>query len=217
MYDIALYGHLVLDTIKENTKKTHDVGGIVNVWRALKNMDPTLDIYVCPSNIGTSIITIDKKNSQRTSESKLNGVDVKIKPEPAVISHIAYINEIDDLSFLKDVSGLVFADICSGREINKDAYKYLNYIFVSEEDKHLLRDVEEFKGTVITHSPMKSYNNKGKTFILPDEKYIKDANVLGAGDYYAACFMYGKLNTRLDHECMVLSHNLTTHYLKSKV
>ena len=39
MYDIALYGHLVLDTIKENTKKTHDVGGIVNVWRALKNMD----------------------------------------------------------------------------------------------------------------------------------------------------------------------------------
>jgi len=217
MYDIALYGHLVLDTVKENSKSAHDVGGIVNVWRALKNMDPTLDIYVCPSSIGTSTITIDKENSQRTSESKLNGVDVKIKPAPAVISHIAYINEIDDLSFVKDVSGLVFADICSGREINKDVYKYLNYIFVSEEDKHLLRDVEEFKGTVITHSPMKSYNNKGKTFTLPEEKYIKGANVLGAGDYYAACFMYGKLNTRLDHECMVLSHNLTTHYLKSKV
>ena len=41
------------------------------------------------------------------------------KPAPAVISHIAYINEIDDLSFLKDITGLVFADICSGREINK--------------------------------------------------------------------------------------------------
>jgi sugar/nucleoside kinase (ribokinase family) len=212
-----LYGHLVFDTVKENPKTNHDIGGIVNVWRSLKDIDPTLDIYVCPSNIGTSIITIDKENSQRTSESKLNGVDVKIQPEPAVISHIAYINEIDDLSFLKDITGLVFADICSGREINKDAYKYLNYIFVSEEDMHLLRDVEEFKGTVITHSPMKSYNNKGKTFTLPEDKYIKGVNVLGAGDYYAACFMYGKLNTRLDFECMKLSHNLTTNHLKSKV
>ena len=147
MYDIALYGHLVFDTIKENPKTKHDIGGIVNVWRALKNMDPTLDIYVCPSNIGTSTITIDKDNSQRTSESKLNAIGVDVKIQPALISHIAYINEIDDLSFLKDMTGLIFADICSGREINKQAYKYLNYIFVSEEDKHLLRDVEEFKGT----------------------------------------------------------------------
>ena len=102
MYDIALYGHLVFDTIKENPKTKHDIGGIVNVWRALKNMDPTLDIYVCPSNIGTSTITIDKDNSQRTSESKLNAIGVDIKIQPALISHIAYINEIDDLSFLKD-------------------------------------------------------------------------------------------------------------------
>jgi len=217
MYDIALYGHLVFDTIKENSKSAHDVGGIVNVWRALKNMDSMLDIYVCPSSIGTSTITIDKENSQRTSESKLNGIDVKIKPEPAVISHIAYVNEIDDLSFLKDVTGLVFADICSGREINKDVYKYLNYIFVSEEDKHLLRDVEEFEGIVITHSPMKSYNNRGKTFTLSEDKYIKGANVLGAGDFYAACFMYGKLKMRLDFECMELSHNLTTNHLKEKL
>jgi sugar/nucleoside kinase (ribokinase family) len=88
---------------------------------------------------------------------------------------------------------------------------------VSEEDKHLLRDVGEFKGTVITHSPMTSYNSKGETFSIGEEQYIKGANVLGAGDFYAACFMYGKLNTRLDHECMILSHNLTTQYLKSKV
>ena len=217
MYDIALYGHLVFDTIKETPKTKHDIGGIVNVWRALKNMDPTLDIYVCPSNIGTSTITIDKENSQRTSESKLNAIGVDVRIQPALISHIAYINEIDDLSFMKDMTGLIFADVCSGREINKEAYKYLNYIFVSEEDKHLLRDIEEFKGTVITHSPMTSYNSKGETFTLDKEQYIKGANVLGAGDFYAACFMYGKLNTRLDHECMVLSHNLTTHHLKSKV
>ena len=134
-----------------------------------------------------------------------------------MISHIAYINEIDDLTFLKDITGLVFADICSGREINKEAYKYLNYIFVSEEDKHLLRDIEEFKGTVITHSPMTSYNSKGETFTLEEEQYIKGANVLGAGDFYAACFMYGKLNTRLDFECMKMSHRLTTNHLKSKV
>ena len=53
MYDIALYGHLVFDTVKENPKTNHDIGGIVNVWRSLKDIDPTLDIYVCPSNIGT--------------------------------------------------------------------------------------------------------------------------------------------------------------------
>jgi len=217
MYDIALYGHLVFDTVKENPKTNHNIGGIVNVWRSLKDIDPTLDIYVCPSNIGTSTITIDKDNSQRTSESKLNAIGVDVKVQPALISHIAYINEIDDLSFLKGITGLVFADICSGREINKEAYKYLNYIFVSEEDKHLLRDIEEFKGTVITHSPMTSYNSKGETFTLEEEQYIKGANVLGAGDFYAACFMYGKLNTRLDFECMKMSHRLTTNHLKSKV
>ena len=217
MYDIALYGHLVFDTIKDNTKTVNEIGGVVNVWRALKNIDSTLSVYVCPTNIGTSTITIDKENSQRTSESNLNSITVDVKTEPALISHIAYVNYITDMSFLKNISGLVFGDICSGREIDKETYKYLDYIFVSEEDMHLLRDVEEFTGVVVTHSPMKSYNNRGNTFTLSDDKYIKGANVLGAGDYYAACFMYGKLNTRLDHECMVLSHNLTTHHLKSKV
>ena len=217
MYDIALYGHLVFDTVKDNLKITHETGGIANVWRALKNMDSTLNVYVCPTNIGTSTITIDKENSQRTSESNLNSLTVDIKPAPALINHIAYINYISDLSFLKNMTGLIFADICSGREIDKEAYKYLDYIFFSEEDKHLLRDVEEFTGVVVAHSPKKSYNNRGNTFSPSVDSFIRNANVLGAGDFYAACYMYGKLNTRLDHECMVLSHNLTTHHLKSKV
>ena len=218
MYDISLYGHLVFDTINDCPKTEHEIGGIVNVWRALNVFDPTLKIYVCPTNIGTSTITIDKKNSQRTSKSQLNLISVNVVCEPTVISHIAYVNYIDDLSFLEEMKAdLIFADICSGKEINKEAYKYLDYIFVSEEDAHLLKDIEEFDGVVITHSPMKSYTNKDEIFVLDEDRYIKGVNVLGAGDYYAAHFIYQKLHHKSDYQCMIDSHISTTNYLKNKL
>ena len=120
MHDIALYGHLVFDTINDYPKTENEIGGIVNVWKALTTFDSTLKLYVCPTNIGTSTITIDKENSQRTSESQLNSIVVNVKCEPSIISHIAYINYIDDLSFLENIkSNLIFADVCSGKEIDK--------------------------------------------------------------------------------------------------
>jgi len=218
MHDIALYGHLVFDTINDYSKTENEIGGIVNVWKALTSFNTTLKLYVCPTNIGTSTITIDKENSQRTSESQLNSIAVNVKCEPSIISHIAYINYIDDLSFLENIkSNLIFADVCSGKEIDKEAYKYLDYIFVSEEDIGILKDIEEFDGIVITHSPMKSYDNKGKFFVLDEDRYIKGVNVLGAGDYYAARFMHEKLHHKSDYQSMVASHISTTNYLKSKL
>ena len=218
MYDISLYGHLVFDTINDYPKTEHEIGGIVNVWRALNVFDPTLKIYVCPTNIGPSTITLDKRNSQRTSKSQLNLISVNVVCEPTVISHIAYVNYIDDLSFLEEMKAdLIFADLCSGKEIDKEAYQYLDYIFVSEEDAHLLKDIEEFDGVVITHSPMKSYTNKDEIFVLDEDRYIKGVNVLGAGDYYAAHFIYQKLHHKSDYQCMIDSHISTTNYLKNKL
>jgi len=218
MHDIALYGHLVFDTINDYSKTENKIGGIVNVWKALTTFDSTLKLYVCPTNIGTSTITIDKENSQRTSESQLNSIVVNVKCEPSIISHIAYINYIDDLSFLENIkSNLIFADVCSGKEMTKESYKYLDYIFVSEEDIGILKDIEEFDGIVIIHSPMKSYDNKGKFFVLDEDRYIKGVNVLGAGDYYAAHFLYQKLNHKSDYQSMVASHLSTTNYLKNKL
>ena len=103
MYDISLYGHLVFDNIEDGDKDTYSIGGIVNVWKALKEIDRNLCVYVCPTNIGTSHITIDKKNSLRQSLSVLNQNDVCIKIKPSAISHIAYLNEIPYPSFIRDL------------------------------------------------------------------------------------------------------------------
>jgi len=213
-YDIALYGHLVFDTIVDGCKINSELGGIGNVWKSLKSFDADLSVYACPTVIGESTITIDRKNSKRTSESYLNMNTVEFTVERAKINHIAYINELMNTSFMPQLTGTIFADICTGKPLDVRTQAYVDYLFVSEEDLHLV-NTKSFKGKLVVHSPRRSCVGE-HSYETPPENYVENANVLGAGDHFAACFMYAKLNDRTDEDSLVLSHTLTTKWLKEK-
>lgn len=212
MYDIALYGHLVLDTINKNNIKTFEFGGIANVLRSLKFIDSTLSVHFSPVYIGTSNIFINTENSERHSKSELNQDYYFPKIKPAKINHICYINELDDTNFIKNLNGLVCADICSGKKLKKDILSHIDYLFISEEDLGLV-DIKDIKNTLVIHSPTKSYIlNKYEI----KGSFISGLNVLGAGDYFAAYFIYSLLGGKTLDVCLKEAHQETTHYLKGK-
>ena len=154
MYDIALYGHLVFDTIIDGVNPfSYNIGGIANVWRALKEINDKLSIYICPINIGISSIVLNKKESERRSNSYLNQIDVLYKIQDAAISHISYLNEIDYPSFIQNLRGCVSADICTGRTIDISLFPQVNILFVSDEDLHLIKNINSYQGILIRHSP----------------------------------------------------------------
>ena len=48
MKDISLYGHLTIDTIVDGVKERKTLGSMANVWKALLELDATLDIGLSP-------------------------------------------------------------------------------------------------------------------------------------------------------------------------
>lgn len=216
MYDVALYGHLVFDTITINNE-SREVGGIVNVWKSLGQINPKLKIYNCPTSIGTSSILINKLLSNRESISRLNEINVSIIIKEAKISHIAYINEIIDPSFINNLTGHVAADICSGEIIDLSKFPKINTLFVSEEDLGLIYNLDTFKGDLIIHGPKSSYYKNGSNYsVYHHTEYLKNINVLGAGDYYAAQYIDGILKGKTPSQNIIESHIKTTKYLKDR-
>ena len=51
MKDISLYGHLTIDTIVDGVKERKTLGSMANVWKALLELDATLDIGLSPIGI----------------------------------------------------------------------------------------------------------------------------------------------------------------------
>ena len=219
MYDIALYGHLTFDTIIDGVNPfSYNIGGIANVWRALKEINDELSIYICPINIGISSIVLNKKESERRSNSYLNQIDVLYKIQDAAISHISYLNEIDYPSFIQNLKGCVSADICLGRKIDISLFPEIKYLFVSEEDLELIKNLESFKGNLVIHGPEASSirYTAGNYYRYHHYEYLTNVNVLGAGDYFAASYINNLLNQMENGTNMQFSHIATTNYLKAR-
>lgn len=218
MHDVALYGNLVFDTIIDGSKISNDVGGIVNVWKSLKALDQSVNVYVCPTEIGASVIRIDREKSERTSNSDLLQNQVIPFCEAARYNLVSYANELMSTAFMHHLEGLVCADICTGRSLDESLYQYIDYLFVSHEDLPLI-DIHQVKGTLVVHSPRMSEltNKEGNySYVAHPDDYIKNANVLGAGDNYAACFIYSKLQGKSDNDSMTYAHTMTTKWLRDK-
>lgn len=219
MYDISLYGHLVFDTVYDNGEKTNSMGGIANVWKALGQINPKLTTYVCPTNIGTSSIIIDRDKTDRQSISFLNDTDVRVKIKKSKISHIAYLNEIRYPAFIEDIEGYVTADICNGRSIDISLYPMIKILFVSDEDLYLIKNLNKYTGILVRHSPKYS---KLSTLDSIDfcsythNEYLENINVLGAGDYFAAKFLSNTLIGMINNKNLIDSHIKTTEYLKDR-
>tara|TARA_R100001163_G_scaffold41186_1_gene31170 strand:+ start:10102 stop:10794 length:693 start_codon:yes stop_codon:yes gene_type:complete len=222
MNSISLYGHLTTDTIFNGDVTYNSVGGIGNVWLMLSKICKNYQVNVEPTNIGEALILVNKDKAERSSIANLN----KIQRTPIIKdsnwSHILYVNELQDISFIKDVrnrSKVVSIDICKGKPFKQfDMLKYIDYFFISDED--LFMDIKKltskFKGWVILH------HKGGSKCFTRDQSFeistpvIDNINVLGAGDMFAAAVMKCILNTTVDK--LKLQNNIKeAHLLTSKI
>jgi hypothetical protein len=195
MFDITLYGHLFNDTIYDGQSETMALGGIANCWKALSDIDSNLSVGLSPTALSEANIYIERKHSKRSSIATFNTEVFTPKVKESKISHILYINELPNLDFMADLTGIISADTCKGDAIkNPNVLEYLDYLFVADEDGQDIDFLRKnVKGYVILHSPEGSSILRKATeykFVVPDKWKVENVNVLGAGDFFAASFLF---------------------------
>ena len=218
-YDISLYGHITIDRVFIDFEMYKSIGAMGNVWDALISTDPDLSINLKPSALGQAIVLVNKDNTDRLGRGKLNLKIKEVTPDNSKWHHIMYLNQLNDVSFIKDIkSGIISTDITAGNMKNKEFLKYIDYLFISDED--LFIDVEELakevKGWVVLHYPEGSYCTNGKENFKTKNQTIGNIDVLGAGDIFAASFIYKNLQEEDIQKCVEYAHKNTTKILKEK-
>ncbi len=154
MFDIALYGHLTVDRIFDGETETKALGAMANVWDGLLTVDPSLKIGMSPTFIGEAYIYCDLATAQRYSRAKLNMRPCPPNLVDARVSHVLYLNHLDDEELLKTAKGLVCADVCAGKQLDRKHLPHLDLLFLSDEDIGTLEpDLGQVRGWVIVHSP----------------------------------------------------------------
>jgi len=195
MKDISLYGHLTIDTILDGISEKKSLGSMANVWKSLLTLDPTISIGLSPIDVGQALVYIDSPSAQRYSKANLNLIQHRAKIFDSKVHHLIYLNEMSIYDFIPTLGGIITADICPGKSVNRDLLKFVDYLFISDEeiDSDLSDYVDATKGYVILHSSSGSVVSNGEEeffYKLPEELLLKKVNVLGAGDTFASCFLY---------------------------
>jgi sugar/nucleoside kinase (ribokinase family) len=223
MKDVALYGHLTIDTIVDGDSERKTLGSMANVWKVLLELDPTLDIGLSPIDVGQALIYVDKPAAKRYSKVNLSLIQHKEKIYDSKIHHLIYLNEMTRHDFILAIDGIITADICPGKSVNKDLLSVVDYLFISDEDidGDLSEYAEATKGWVILHSSSGSVVSNGEKeffYKLPEELILKDVNVLGAGDTFASCFLYKLLRNEGDiHNWIEFAHLKTTEIIRNSI
>ena len=223
MKDISLYGHLTIDTILDGDSEKKSLGSMANVWKSLLEIDSTLNIGLSPIDVGKALVYIDKPAAQRYSKANLNLVQHKAKIFESKVHHLIYLNEMTIHDFIPALDGIITADVCPGKSINKDLLEYVDYLFVSDEDidEDLSDYVNATKGYVILHSSSGSVVSNGEEeffYKLPEDLILKGVNVLGAGDTFASCFLYKLLRNVGDiHNWIEFAHLKTTEIIRNSI
>tara|TARA_R110000803_G_scaffold131593_1_gene198866 strand:+ start:320 stop:997 length:678 start_codon:yes stop_codon:yes gene_type:complete len=221
MHDITLYGHMTVDRIFDGFEERQTLGAMANMWRTFKQIAPELDVGLCPTSIGEAMVYIDRDSSTRYS----NFVpDIKTnKPiiQKSKISHALYINKLLDVSWLKDLPGIVSADVCAGKRVDSSLLQYLDYFFISDEDA--FADIKTMasltKGHVILHTSKSSVVSDGKTertYTLDDSLYVPKSNVLGAGDMFASSFLHAMHTDKDLESAMTYAHETTSKLIRTE-
>ena len=220
MYDISLYGHLTIDTLlTEGEKEKKTLGSMANVWKALVELDCSLKIGLSPIDIGQALIYIDKQGGTRVSKPSLNLRHFSPKVLPSQVHHLIYLNEMSETTFIPALDGIITADVCPGKPLKKELLQHVDYLFISDEDCDDFAElVEATKGWVILHSATGSICSNGEDeffWKLHEDDILKDVNVLGAGDIFAACCLYKLLEEDNDiHNWIEFAHRKTTEILR---
>ena len=220
---VTLYGHLTVDRILVDFKETPSLGGIANVWTGLVSQGQGLNVSIQPLSIGHALVLVDKENNYRVGRCSFNVKENPASPTDDDWHHISYINQLSDISFLSQLGGVVSADITKENpERSLDHLQYLDYLFIAKED--LFMDILELgklvKGYVIMHHPHGSSISDGNTvqdYALPEELFLSDINVLGAGDYFASGFIRSMITGNELQDSVVKAHNIATNLLKENL
>ena len=220
---VTLYGHLTVDRILVDFKETPSLGGIANVWSGLVSQGQGLNVSIQPLSIGVALVLVDKENNYRVGRCSFKVKENPASPTDDDWHHISYINQLSDISFLSQLGGVVSADITKENpERSLDHLQYLDYLFIAKED--LFMDILELgklvKGYVIMHHPHGSSISDGNTvqdYALPEELFLSDINVLGAGDYFASGFIRSMITGNELQDSVVKAHNIATNLLKENL
>tara|TARA_R100000426_G_C4825972_1_gene112761 strand:+ start:454 stop:1128 length:675 start_codon:yes stop_codon:yes gene_type:complete len=221
MVDITLYGHLTFDRIFDKFSYDTSVGSMGNVWKNLNYLNSNLNIKLSPTEIGEALILVNKNKSERSSIANLSLYKQQPLIYPSKWNHILYINELQDISFIKQLKNIVSADICRGNKLkNLDILKHIDYLFISDED--LFTDinnlVSKIRKAIIYHtsSGSKIYTKNNKV-IETKVKILNNINVLGAGDLLASCFIDEHLNNSDLKKSIQKAHKKVTTILKKQL
>lgn len=223
MKDISLYGHLTIDTILNGSSEKKSLGSMANVWKSLLQLDSTINIGLSPIDVGQALVYIDELSAQRYSKANLNLVQNKAKIFDSKIHHLIYLNEMSIHDFIPALDGIITADVCPGKSLNKDLLEFVDYLFISDEDidSDLTEYVNATKGHVILHSSSGSVVSNGEIeffYKLPEDLMLKGVNVLGAGDTFASCFLYKLLKNEGDiHNWIEFAHLKTTEIIRNSI
>jgi hypothetical protein len=219
---IELVGHLIVDKVFSGSESYQTLGGIANVWDSLSKLNNSYVININPTSLGEAIIVVSKETNERVGRAILNKKTYNVGNIESDWCHIAYINQIHDLSFIDNVkSSIISADITKENPyVKDDTLNKLDYLFISRED--LFDDLKtiglKLKKGVICHDPKGSIFSDGNEIIeykIPEDLFIKNANVLGAGDSFASSFIDEILKGN-DNITSVIenSHKKTTDLIK---
>lgn len=218
-YDLCIYGHLTVDRIFDGFTESSTLGAMANVWNTLTKIDNSLTVKLNPTSLGEAIILVNRNNAERVSKANLNIHTNQAKIVDAKWHHIMYLNKLHNCSFINSIEGIISADVTGGFvDENMECLDMLDYLFVSDED--LTTDVKKLaqkaKGKVILHYPSGSLVADKNGAFETKTKVLKDIDVLGAGDIFAACFISYMLRSYEIKEAIALSHDKTSQILMEK-
>ena len=221
MHDITLYGHLTVDRIFDGFEEKQTLGAMANMWRTFKQIAPDLDVGLVPTSIGEAMVYIDRQSCTRYSnfvpDLKTNSPIIK----ETKISHAMYINKLLDISWLKDLTGIISADVCAGPKVDTSLLQYIDYFFIADEDAYadLSTMCKDTKGHVILHTNKSSIVSDGTaehSFTIDEDLFVQKSNVLGAGDMFASSFLYGVNQNMPIDQAQIYAHATASELIKSE-
>ena len=221
MHDITLYGHLTVDRIFDGFEERQTLGAMANMWRTFKQIAPDLDVGLVPTSIGEAMVYIDRQSCTRYSnfvpDLKTNSPVIK----ETKISHAMYINKLLDIDWLKDLTGIISADVCAGPKVDTSLLQYIDYFFIADEDAYadLSTMCKDTKGHVILHTNKSSIVSDGTaehSFTIDEDLFVQKSNVLGAGDMFASSFLYGVNQNMPIDQAQIYAHATASELIKSE-
>ena len=217
--DLLVVGHAVEDTVfKKYQQPKTSWGGIYNVanqYSGLAFNRVDTEWAVEPAAFGRAYIIIDKDNSSKDVTAELNLKSRIPKYRGACWTHLMYSNELDSWGEIHKQDGIKSTDLCAGSLPTR--LNYFDYVFLSDDEHSpVLESRICDEPTFIAHNPDSVSIFKGgeKLFECQTENKLAKVNPLGAGDAFAASFIFYHLHIgSLDNDAVKYAMKKTREYL----